>query len=379
LVVFRVVQAAGAALMTPTSLSMVLATSSGEGARQQRPRMDGDRRSDGGLGPVAGGLLVAISWRWVFFANIPFGLAVLVVGWMRLPHVRGERIPYPDALGAALVTAGVALLTLGLVKGDDWGWGSTQTIAVLAASVAVIGSFVLHCLHHRNPLVDPDLFRRRSVHGGVGRRDAVPGRVRRFPALAGALGSERLALVRAAHGAHDRAQPVPGPTDRAAAGRTAHQALRLGCRHRARRELLRVGMLWFALFAGLKPDYLVDFFPGLVLIGVGVGLTLPTMMASATSELAPENFATGSAVVNMLRQVGLAIGVAVLVAVLGTPGGAHALLDAFDHAWLVIAAFAAPLRSRRWRSSGLRRPAPYAAPTGATVPIDGRVALAEET
>src|SRR5712691_4121923 len=158
LVIFRVVQAAGAALMTPTSLSMVLATSSGE-ARERNVRV---WTAIGGLmaalGPVVGGLLVAISWRWVFVINIPFGIAVLVLGWIRLPHVRGERIRYPNALGAALVTAGVALLTLGLVKGDDWGWGSTQTIAVLAASVAVIGSFLLHRTHHRNPPLDPDLF-----------------------------------------------------------------------------------------------------------------------------------------------------------------------------------------------------------------------------
>src|SRR5438105_4259247 len=165
LVIFRIVQAAGAALMTPTSLSMVLATSS-ENTRERNVRV---WTAIGGLmaalGPVVGGLLVAISWRWLFVINIPFGIAVLVFGWMRLPHVRGERIPYPDTLGAALVTAGVALLTLGLVKGDDWGWGSTQTIGVLAASVAVIASFVLHCLHHRNPLVDPALFRRRSFTG----------------------------------------------------------------------------------------------------------------------------------------------------------------------------------------------------------------------
>src|SRR6266850_1781265 len=155
----------GAALMTPTSLSMVLATSSGEERDNNVRKWTAIGGLMAALGPVVGGLLVGISWRWVFFANIPFGLAVLVVGWMRLPHVRGEHIPYPDALGAALVTAGVALLTLGLVKGDDWGWGSPQTIGVLAASVAVIGSFVLHCLHHRNPLVDPDLFRRRSFTG----------------------------------------------------------------------------------------------------------------------------------------------------------------------------------------------------------------------
>jgi hypothetical protein len=135
-------------------------------------------------------------------------------------------------------------------------------------------------------------------------------------------------------------------------------------------------MLWFALFAGLKPDYLVDFLPGLVLIGVGVGLALPTMMASATSELPPENFATGSAVVNMLRQVGLAIGVAVLVAVLGTPSGEHTVLDAFDHAWLVAAAFAAAGALASLAILGVRRPAPHAAPTRALAPID--VALAEE-
>src|SRR6266851_3922087 len=130
-----------------------------------------------------------------------------------------------------------------------------------------------------------------------------------------------------------------------------------------------LGIAVFALFAGLKPDYFADIFPGLVIAGVGVGLTLPTMMASATSELPRENFATGSAVVNMLRQVGLAIGVAVLIAVLGTPSGAHAVLDAFDRSWLVTGAFAAASALASLAIIGVRRPPPYAAPTGATVPI----------
>jgi hypothetical protein len=102
------------------------------------------------------------------------------------------------------------------------------------------------------------------------------------------------------------------------------------------------------------------------------------MMASATSELPPENFATGSAVVNMLRQVGLAIGVAVLVAVLGTSGGAHAVLDSFDRAWLVAAAFAAAGAIASLAILGVRRPAPNALPTRALVAIEGRVALGEE-
>src|SRR6478736_6934862 len=320
---------------------IVLATSSGK-ARDNNVRI---WTALGGLmaalGPVVGGLLVAISWRWVFFANIPFGLAVLVFGWMRLPHVRGERIPYPDALGAALVTAGVALLTLGLVKGHDWGWGSTQTIGVLAASVAIIGLFVLHCLRNSNPLLDRDLFRRRSFTGAsvIATLYSV------------AFGALLLSLVlwfqNVWHWSalHTGLAIAPGPllvlptalllTERLISRFGSGVVIAIGA------SLFATGALWFAVFAGLKPDYFADMFPGNVLVGVGVGLTLPTIVASATSELPPENFAIGSAVVNMLRQVGLAIGVAIPIAVLGTHSGAHAVLDAFDRAWLVAAAFAA--------------------------------------
>ena len=79
------------------------------------------------------------------------------------------------------------------------------------------------------------------------------------------------------------------------------------------------GAAWWALAAGLTPDYAGDMLGGMLLTGIGVGLTLPTFMATGASSLPPQSFATGSAVVNMLRQVGLAVGVAVLVAVLGTP------------------------------------------------------------
>jgi len=378
LVIFRIVQAAGAALMTPTSLSMVLATSSGKERDTNVRAWTAISGLMAALGPVVGGLLVAISWRWVFLVNIPFGIAVLLLGWMRLPHVRGERIPYPNALGAGLVTTGVALLTLGLVKGDDWGWGSTQTIGVLVGSVAVIGLFVLHCLRDRNPLLDRDLFRRRSFTGAslVSTLYSV------------AFGAFLLSLVlwfqNVWHWSalHTGLAIAPGPllvlptalllAERLIVRLGPGLVIAIGA------SLFAVGAGWCALFAGLKADYLADMFPGLVIVGVGVGLTLPTMMASATSELPPENFATGSAVVNMLRQVGLAIGVAVLIAVLGTPHGTTAVLDAFDHAWLVIAAFAGATALASLAILGIRRPPSDPSPTGATVPIDGRVAVAEE-
>jgi EmrB/QacA subfamily drug resistance transporter len=367
LVVFRIVQAAGAALMTPTSLSMVLATSSGKARDNNVRAWTAISGLMAALGPVVGGLLVAISWRWVFVVNVPFGVAVLVFGWMRLPHVRGERIPYPNPLGAALVTAGVALLTLGLVKGDDWGWGSTQTIGVLVGSLAVIGSFVLHCLRDRNPLLDRDLFRRRSFTGAsvVATLYSV------------AFGAFLLSLVlwdqNVWHwsAVHTGLAIAPGPflvlptalllAERLIARFGSGVVIAIGA------SLFALGAGWCALFAGLKANYFADMLPGLLIVGVGVGLTLPTMMASATSELPPESFATGSAVVNMLRQVGLAIGVAVLVAVLGTPTGTHDLLDAFDHSWLVIAGFAAATALVSLATLGVRRPAPRATPIAAAV------------
>ena len=99
-----------------------------------------------------------------------------------------------------------------------------------------------------------------------------------------------------------------------------------------------VGVAWWALRAGIHPNYLGQVLPGTLCTGVGVGLTLPTFMASGTSSLPPQSFATGSAVVNMLRQVGLAIGVSVFVAVLGTPNSPAASVSAFRHGWEVIAA-----------------------------------------
>jgi hypothetical protein len=97
------------------------------------------------------------------------------------------------------------------------------------------------------------------------------------------------------------------------------------------------GLVWWAAVAQLHPNYLT-FLPGMLVTGIGVGLTLPSLMSTAAASLPPPSFATGSAVVNMLRQVGFAVGVAMLVAVLGSPHGPAAELTAFRHGWYATAA-----------------------------------------
>jgi MFS family permease len=98
-------------------------------------------------------------------------------------------------------------------------------------------------------------------------------------------------------------------------------------------------LVWWALAVTASPDYVTGVLGGMILSGVGVGLTLPTMMATAAASLPPNAFATGSAVINMIRQTGLALGVAVLVALVGTGAARHSTaLGTFRHAWWLAAA-----------------------------------------
>jgi hypothetical protein len=136
--------------------------------------------------------------------------------------------------------------------------------------------------------------------------------------------------------------------------------------------VLAAGVIWWALAIGLAVDYPGGVLGGMLLTGVGVGLTLPTLMATAAGSLPAHAFATGSAVVNMIRQVGMAIGVAVLVAVLGTPDSPAGRLTAFQHGWWVIAATAlagaaaAPLLHRRPGPASAAVSSGQSAPAGAS-------------
>jgi EmrB/QacA subfamily drug resistance transporter len=337
LIAFRLVQAAGAALLTPTSLGLVLASYPAQrrgGAVRAWTAAGGMAAA---LGPVAGGLLVAASWRWVFFVNVPIGLVALIVGWRQLPDVPGHPGPRPDVLSALLVTAGVGGLTLGLVRGGTWGWDSAATVAVVAGSIVVLGLFALRCLRHHNPLIEPDLFRVRSFSGA-----SVATLL--FSISFGAMLLSIVLWMQDVWGwsaLRTGLGVAPGPimvplfsflvTGRLLARYGPAVVIGLGS------AVFSAGIIWWALVVRLHPDYL-SVLPGMVITGIGVGLTLPSLMSTAAGSLPPPSFATGSAVVNMLRQLGFAVGVSMLVAVLGNPHGTGAELAAFRHGWYATAA-----------------------------------------
>ena len=340
LVAFRLLQAAGAALVTPTSLGLVLASYPAE-------RRGGAVRAwtaTGGLaaalGPVAGGLLVSASWRWVFLVNVPIGVAALVVGWRKLPHIPGHAASRPDALGALLITAGTGLLSLGLVEGRGWGWGSARAVGVMVAAAVLLGLFVLRCARHHNPLLEPELFRARTFAGA----SAV---ALLFSASFGAMLLSVVLWAQETWGwsaLRTGLAVAPGPlmvplfsflvAGRLIARFGAATVMALGS------AVFAAGLAWWALAMTLRPDYAGSMLGGMLLTGAGVGLTLPTLMATAAAALPARSFATGSGAINMIRQIGLAIGVAVLVAVLGAPGSPAARLAAFDRGWWVSAGVA---------------------------------------
>jgi EmrB/QacA subfamily drug resistance transporter len=340
LIAFRIVQAAGAALLTPTSLSLILASFAPEhraGAVRTWTAVGGLAAT---LGPVLGGLLVAVSWRWVFLVNVPVGLLALAVGWRRLPRVAGHPVLPPERWGAALLTAGVAALVLGLVNGSRWGWASAPTLAALAGGVALLVVFAGRCVRSANPLVDPRLFRLRPFTGA-----SVVAAV--FSAAFGAMLLSRVLWAQDVW----HWSPVitglsiaPGPlmvplvsflvTGRLGQRLGAGATIAIGC------TAFAIGAVWWALAQTLTPDYAGEMLGGMILTGIGVGLALPTIMATGTSSLPPHSLATGSAVVNMFRQIGLAIGVAVLIALLGEPHSASSTLAAYRAGSLAVAAIA---------------------------------------
>jgi hypothetical protein len=128
------------------------------------------------------------------------------------------------------------------------------------------------------------------------------------------------------------------------------------------------GIATWALRAGIHPNYAGQVLPGTLLTGAGVGLTLPTFMATGAASLPPQSFATGSAVVNMLRQVGLVVGVAVLIAVLRSPHTPAQALSAYQAGWAVIAAVALGAAAAGAVLLRIRAPRIEVAPTSSVIP-----------
>ena len=136
--------------------------------------------------------------------------------------------------------------------------------------------------------------------------------------------------------------------------------------------IFAAGLLWRVLFAGTTPHYASDLLPGMLLTGIGVGLALPTLISTSATALPPDRFGTGSAIVNTSRQVASALGVAILVTILGSPASPGAARAVFQHGWITAGAanLAAALVCLRLRPGQVLAAAARPAPEGESAGSD---------
>ncbi|MEO6703771.1 MAG: DHA2 family efflux MFS transporter permease subunit [Jatrophihabitantaceae bacterium] len=340
LIAARILQSAGAAAQLPTSLALLLSVAPAERRTAVARGWSAIGALAASAGPVLGGLLVVHSWRWVFLVNLPIGLASLLIGLRVLPHPpRREREPLPDLIGAALITVAVGSLTGALVQAPSWGWAAPATLGLLALSLIAIAVFVRRCAVHPHPLFELSLF---SVRGfGIANAATFVFSVGfSIMLLSNVLWCQQLWHYSALR---TGLAMVPGPalvpivtvlSARAVQRWGAAPAAMLGS------ALFAASMLWRVAFVSNTPAYLHDLLPSMLLGGTGVGLTLGTLIAAGVTALPAERSATGSAMVNAGRQIAAAVGVAILVSLIGVRVQPDSVTS-FRLAWLVAAILSA--------------------------------------
>jgi EmrB/QacA subfamily drug resistance transporter len=381
LIAARIIQACGAGLMVPASLSLLLASIPASARAAAIGTWSAFGALGAALGPVIGGSLVQLSWRWVFWINLPIGVAALVLAARVVPESRDDRaIGRPDVIGAAFLAACVGLIALALVKAPAWGWGSAAFLGTLAASLGCGVTMVLRSRAHHSPVIELGLLKSRTFSGafaasilyyaafgafvlnfvefltGVWQYSAIRAGLAIAPGPLMVLPFARLVAPLAAR--------IGGP------GRVAM----IGCLVNA-----SAMALWYARIQ-VAPAYLTHLLPSQLLGGAGVGLAIPGLLGAGSASLPRARFGTGSGILNMARQIGTVLGVAALVAILS-----HAVradpVPAFRHGLvLIIALFAgaglvaAALLAARPRGAPTPQ-APAEAPAAAapvTAPAAGR-------
>ena len=343
LIAFRALQAAGAAVLMPTSLGLALSVFPSHQRGTAVGVWAGVGAVAAGSGPVLGGLLVESSWRWIFLINVPVILATLAAGVAILPRrgnmrgnadagERGSRRPgwRIDGVGTLLVLGAVGLVCTALTEAP--GWPPSRSWPVLAAGLVLAAVFVAHIRRHPDPLVAPRLFAARAFSAGA------VGLVTYYTGFAAMLLGTTLLLTAEWHFSvlHAAASIAPGPIT---AGIVSPFAGRLSA-HFGTRATVVTGALLFAAAAagplasaGSRPAYAAVILPSMLLWGMANALIQPSLFATAAAA-PPAELASGSAVLTMARQLGSALGVAIFVAAFGARPATG--LAGFDRAWIVV-------------------------------------------
>jgi len=338
LVGFRCLQAAGAAILTPASLGLVLTALPTERVESGVRAWAVVAALAGAAGPVLGGLLTDLSWRWIFVINIPIGLAAIVGALKLLRNVNYDRSTrIPDLFGSTMLVIAIGAVSLGLVKGPDWGWGDPRIVASWILAVAGAAAFAASNRRAKAPVVDFSLFRNRVFSA------ANLAAFLAFGATGIQLLSISLFLQQSWHwGAIATGLAIaPGPAMVLIAsipGEKLNQRFPVGRVASAGFVLIAAGMalMTVSLQAG-GHSYAGSILPGWLILGAGLGLSYPTVVEAATGDLPASETAAGSAINAVARQLGGVLGTAILVVILGSAAVTGHAGEFYDAWWVVVA------------------------------------------
>jgi EmrB/QacA subfamily drug resistance transporter len=318
LIAARAVQGAGAATVTTLALALVGAAFSPE----RRGSALGLFFAVSGLavagGPLVGGAITqGIDWPWIFWLNVPIGLALIPMVLSRIPESHGPNAAV-DLPGLGLVGGGMLGLVWALVRGNTAGWTSVEVLATMIGGLGLLGAFVGWELRARSPMLPMHFFRSRAFSAGNA-------------AIFGAVGSLygavffmsqflQAALRYGPLGAGLRLLPWT-----ATLFFIAPVAGKLVDRFGERPFLLAgpllqaAGMAWIALIANAGMDYAQMIAP-LMIAGVGISMTFPASQTAVISAVPPEAIGTASGTTSTMRQLGGVVGIALAVAAFGAVG-----------------------------------------------------------
>ena len=335
LIAARAVQGVGGAILAPATLSLLTTTFTEPAARRRAlGAWSATAASGAAAGVLAGGILTdLLDWRWVLFVNVPIGAALIAAAVVSLAESRADDRPSLDIAGAVTVTGGLALLVYGIVSTDTRSWGSPATILTLLGGAALLAAFAVIESRIAHPLVPLGVFRRRSIAAANGISVMI----------GAALFSMFFFLSLYLQQVNGYSPLKAGFAFLPAALATLTGALsaprlltRLGVRHQLiiGPVLAAAGLAWLSqLSAG--DGYFAHAFGALVLTGLGVGLSFVPMTIAATADVPMRQAGLASGLINTTRQLGGAVGLAVMATV---AAGASSPTAGYDRAFWISAA-----------------------------------------
>jgi EmrB/QacA subfamily drug resistance transporter len=346
LVVARAAQGIGGAILAPTALTILTSTFVEAGERRRAMGVWSAVASSGSVaGVLAGGILIdLLNWRWVLFVNVPTGVVMLAMSYRTLAELRSEGPRGELDLGGAFaITAGLTLFVYGIVNSDTHPWGSAETVVPLIAGVATLAiALFIEGRVASQPLVPLAIFRRRSLAAANGIGVTIGA------GLFGVYFFISLYLQQLVGFSALRTGMAMLPSAMATLVGALLAPL-LVARIGARRQLvigpaIAAGGLFWMSFLPFGGSYWIYLLGPLSVFGFGVGVSFVPMTLTATNGVSPAERGLAAGLVNTTRQMGGAVGLAVLATV-ATSTSAHdrrsglgrevALTSGYDRAWFL--------------------------------------------